>query len=172
MKLDSITIKDDEWYTPREAVEPIIKYLKPNSTIWCPFDKKESEFVKVFNENGFKVMYSHIDLGQDFFKMNFDLSSVDYIISNPPYSKKTEVLEHLYQLNKPFMMLIGCVGIFESQKRFEMFKQNGVEVLIFNKRVKFIKDDGNFTAPPFSSWYICKGIFKDKINFEYLGGKK
>lgn len=116
-------------------------------------------------------MYSHIDLGQDFFKMNFDLSSVDYIISNPPYSKKTEVLEHLYQLNKPFMMLIGCVGIFESQKRFEMFKQNGVEVLIFNKRVKFIKDDGNFTAP-FSSWYICKGIFKDKINFEYLGGKK
>lgn len=41
MQLDSITIKDDEWYTPREAVEPIIKYLKPNSTIWCPFDKRE-----------------------------------------------------------------------------------------------------------------------------------
>lgn len=69
------------------------------------------------------------------------------------------------------MMLIGAVGIFESQKRFEMFKR-GAEILIFNKRVKFIKDDGNFTAPPFSSWYICKGIFKEQINFEYLGGKK
>lgn len=117
MKLDSITRKDDEWYTPREAVEPIIKYLKPNSTIWCPFDKVDSEFVKVLSENGFKVIYSHIDLGQDFFKMNFDLSSVDYIISNPPYSKKTEVLEHLYKLNRPFYDVNwGCRNIWKSKK--------------------------------------------------------
>lgn len=33
------------------------------------------------------------------------------------------------------------------------------------------KDDGAFTSPPFSSWYICNGIFKDKINFEYLWSK-
>lgn len=27
----------DEYYTPAYAVYPILKYLKPNSTIWCPF---------------------------------------------------------------------------------------------------------------------------------------
>lgn len=31
-------IKQDEYYTPRILVEPILHYLKPNSYIWCPFD--------------------------------------------------------------------------------------------------------------------------------------
>jgi hypothetical protein len=30
----------DETYTPYYAVDPIIKYLKPNTTVWCPFDKE------------------------------------------------------------------------------------------------------------------------------------
>ena len=35
----------DEYYTPRILVEPILKYIKPNSVIWCPFDTQTSEFV-------------------------------------------------------------------------------------------------------------------------------
>lgn len=30
----------DEVYTPEYAVKPILKYIKPNQVIWCPFDKK------------------------------------------------------------------------------------------------------------------------------------
>ena len=30
--------KNDEYYTPAYAVYPIMKKLKPNSKIWCPFD--------------------------------------------------------------------------------------------------------------------------------------
>ena len=39
----------DEVYTARYAVIPIEKYLKPNSTIWCPFDMEDSEYVKYFD---------------------------------------------------------------------------------------------------------------------------
>ena len=50
----------DEYYTPRILVEPILKYIKPNSTIWCPFDTEDSEFVSCFRENGHKVICTHI----------------------------------------------------------------------------------------------------------------
>ena len=56
MKLDLITNKaekqgevnpNDEFYTPNYAIEPLLKYIKPNSVIWCPFDTEESNFVKM-----------------------------------------------------------------------------------------------------------------------------
>jgi hypothetical protein len=69
MKLDLITNKaklegdinpNDEFYTPNYAIEPLVKYLKPNSNIWCPFDTEESNFVKYLTNNGHDVEYSHI----------------------------------------------------------------------------------------------------------------
>jgi hypothetical protein len=60
----------DEQYTPRYGVEvliPHIQHLK-DKIIWCPFDKEDSQFVKVLTENGFKVVYSHLDYDQDFLK--------------------------------------------------------------------------------------------------------
>ena len=78
--------KNDEYYTPSYAVYPIIKYLKQGSTVWCPFDKEESNFVQVLTKEGFDVIYGHIETGQDFFKV--DIPKCDYIISNPPYSLK------------------------------------------------------------------------------------
>lgn len=58
--------KKDEYYTPAIMVYPIIGYLKEGSTIWCPFDTGKSEFVRVFIEKGFKVIYSHIWADQVF----------------------------------------------------------------------------------------------------------
>ena len=85
--------KQDEYYTPECAILPIIKFLKPGSTILCPFDTEDSNFVKVFKEQGFNVLHSHISEGKNFFKIRKIRTKVDYIISNPPYSKKTEVFE-------------------------------------------------------------------------------
>lgn len=63
--------KNDEYYTPIYAIYPIIKFLKPKSTIWCPFDTAESEFVKVFIKEGFSVKFGHINTGQDFLKKKY-----------------------------------------------------------------------------------------------------
>lgn len=56
--------KMDEYFTPSYAVYPIMKRLKPGTVIWCPFDTKASEYVKVFSRNGFHVIYGHIQTGQ------------------------------------------------------------------------------------------------------------
>ena len=43
------TGRNDEWKTPAYAVHPVIKYLKKDWVVWCPFDlESESEYVKVY----------------------------------------------------------------------------------------------------------------------------
>ena len=52
---------------------------------------------------------------------------------------KTQVFERLFELNKPCAMLFGVVGLFESQARFNMFKDNKFELMYFNKRVAYLR---------------------------------
>lgn len=161
----------DEFYTPRYAITPILKYLKPESTIWCPFDNEDSLFCKVFRDNGHSVKLSHIWDGKDFFSTQYDC---DYIISNPPYSIKAEVFERLFSLGVPFGMLVGVVGLFESQKRFDMFKGNDFEIMYFNRRVSYFEsyeDQKPSLNPPFSSVYLTSGILPQSIVFEEINKK-
>lgn len=100
-----------------------------------------------------------------------DVPKCDYIISNPPYSLKAEVLERLFSIGKPFAMLVGVVGLFESQKRFNMFKNNDFEIMYLNKRVSYFQDYKDQTPslnPPFSSVWLCSGILPKQIVFEEI----
>ena len=161
--------KNDEFYTPAYAIKPILKYIKPHSTIWCPFDTNDSLFVNEFTNAGHKVIATHINNGFDFFVMpNLDC---DYIISNPPYSLNTEVLNRLFQMNRPFAMLVGVVGLFESQKRFEMFKNHKFEIMYMNRRISYFKDYNEqkpSVNPPFQSVYICHNMLPKEIIFEEI----
>lgn len=161
---------NDEFYTPLYAVEPILKYLKPHSTIWCPFDTKKSNFYKLLKQNQHTVYCTHIDNEEDFFTTD-PIHGVDYIISNPPYSKKGEVLQRLFDLKIPFAMLVGVVGLFESQKRFQMFKNNSFEILYLDKRISYFKcyeEQKPSLNPPFSSVYVCSGILPSQICFNQV----
>jgi len=161
---------NDEFYTPEYAIEPLLKYIKPNSKIWCPFDTDQSNFVKIFKKENHIVYLSHIELGKDFFETE-PPQNINYIISNPPYSKKTEVFARLFELGIPFAMLVGVVGLFESAKRFNMFKNNNFEEMYFNKRIAYFRDYNEQKPslnPPFSSVYICKDILPKQIVFENI----
>jgi len=168
MKLDLITKKQDEFYTPEYAIEPLLKYVNSNLAVWCPFDTNESNFVKMLKNNGNAVKNTHISNGDDFFNIDIDC---DVIISNPPYSLKGEVFDRLFKLNKKFAMLVGVVGLFESEKRFSMFEANDFEILYFNKRVAYFKDyteQKPSLNPPFSSVYICRGLLPKQICFDRI----
>lgn len=172
MKMDIIAgSKNDEFYTPKYAILPLLKYIKPKSTIWCPFDTQQSNFVKILEEEGHTVIPTHISIGLDFFDVLNEPNNYDYIISNPPYSMKNEVFERLFELGKPFAMLVGVVGIFESKKRFEMFKNNEFEIMYFNKRISYFKnfdDQKPSLNPPFSSVYITNKMLPHQIVFEEI----
>ena len=170
MKMDVVAGSgNNEYYTPPYAIKPIAKYLKPNSTIWCPFDTEESNYVKLLREAGHDVIATHIDSGGDFFAIK--PPKCDYIISNPPFSLKQQVFQRLFEIKTPFAMLVGVVGLFESQARFEMFRDNEFELMYFNKRISFFKDYADQKPsfnPPFSSVYVCPHVLPEHIVFEEI----
>lgn len=162
--------ESDEYFTPDYAVYPILKYLNSfyikNPIIWCPFDKETSQYVKIFKEAGYKVIYSHIDDGKNFFE--YEPNHYDIIISNPPFSFKDEVLKRLYVLNKPYAILLPLPSL-QGQKRFKYLKDT--QALIFDKRINFWKNEKQteiIKGVSFASIYVCKDFLTKDLIFETL----
>lgn len=156
-----------ECYTPYYAVEPLLKYIDKDKIIWCPFDEEWSAFYNLFKENGYKVIRSHLNEGKDFF--TYEPDNYDVIISNPPYSIKDKILERLYELNKPFAMLLPLPTL-QGKKRYECFK-NGCQALVFDDRIGYheLSHMGTYNkANHFASIYICKDILPRDLVFEKL----
>lgn len=68
-------------------------------------------------------------------------------------------------------MLVGVVGLFESKKRFEMFKNNLFEIMYMSKRIAYFKDfkeQKPSLNPPFSSVYVCQNILPKQVVFEEI----
>lgn len=164
---------NDEFYTPGYAVRPLFRYIPIQTVIWCPFDTEDSHFVQMFRARGNKVIATHLKDGKDFFTYT-PTEHYDCIVSNPPYSLKNEVFERLFALKSKFAMLVGVVGLFESQCRFNMFRDNEFEIMYLNKRIAFFKNFDEQTPsinPPFSSVYIAHGVFPNRIVFEKIDKK-
>jgi len=168
------TKESDECLTPEYAVIPLIKHLRRKGyrKIWCPFDKDDSFFVRVLKAEGFTVINTHYDPlkeeGKDFFNNNYN--HIDCIVSNPPFSIKDAVLEHLYNIDKPFAVLLPQNAL-QSIKRVKMFIDNGLEYLGFNRRICFYIN-GNMeewaSGNHFASGYFCKDVLPSKMVLEEL----
>lgn len=99
----------------------------------------------------------------DFF--NLEKPDVDFIISNPPFSKRDKVLEKLYEWDIPFAMIFSANGLFDGKIRFNLVKKYGAEVIYMYPRVKFIEEDGDRQSPPFQSVYWCYKMLPEKMIF-------
>ena len=137
----------DEYYTPKYAVNIITEYIKKDDIVWCPFDKKESNFVKIIEKTN-KVYYTHIDTGDDFLLYEPDFE-FDVIISNPPFSIKNEVLKKCYDYNKKFCLMLPFT-MFNSIKTVSMLK-NDIQFLITDRRISY-----NGERPNFTTWFVCR----------------
>lgn len=162
------TASGDEVFTPFYAVEPLLKYIPKNKTIWMPFDEEWSAFYQLFTENGYKVIRSSLEEGQDFFEHQPE-EDYDIIISNPPFSKKDKVLKRLDEIGKPFAVLLP-IATLQGQSRYKVFK-NGIQLLAFDKRVDY-HTNFNFQAYKrgnhFASGYFCRNILPKDLIIEEL----
>lgn len=157
--------KNDENKTPVYAVMPIIEYLPKNKIIWCPFDKENSEFVKILREKGFKIIFSHIDLGQDFYK--YEPKKWDIIVSNPPFTKKRHIFERALSFGKPFALIMTNVWLNDSAPK-QLFKDKDLQLLMFDKRINFNKGKKMIT---FSSSYYCYNLLPKQIIMKQIQTK-
>ena len=166
----------DEVYTPAYAIQPLVKYIKDymernnkqELTIWCPFDLSFSKYVEIFTKiPNVKVIYTHIDNDENFFYYEPE-EDYDVIISNPPFSCKDDVLKRLFELNKPYAMLLP-VPTLQGQARFPYMKD--IQYLGFDKRINYYKDISMTKTQDgvsFGSCYICKNFLPKDLIIEEL----
>lgn len=151
--------KNDELYSPEEAIKPILKYLDKNKIYWECTDFGGSNITKVLRENGFKVINTckaEIDFLKD------DPLECDVIITNPPYSIKNEFIKRCYELNKPFLLLLPLTAL-EGKERNKLYKKYGLEIIVLDKRINFMKNKNNVW---FNTSWFCRGIADKQLNFE------
>ena len=164
------TASGDEMYTPFYACAPLVKHLKNSNykNIWCPFDEEWSAYVQTFREEEFNVIRSSLSDGKDFFQYEPD-EPYDVIISNPPFSRKDEVLCRLDELGKPFVILLPLNSL-QGKSRFSVFK-NGIQLLSFDQRIGF-HTQKSMASPvegsPFASAYFCRDFLPRDLIVETL----
>ena len=160
-------VKNDELYTPINAIIPLLKYLPidKNITIWECTDYGDSNITKVLKTCGYNVITTHInnfDFLKDEPKFDFDM-----IITNPPYSLKDEFLKRCYYFNKPFCMLLPLTTL-EGVERHKMFKWYGIELMVFDKRINFLT---NKKSCWFNTSWFCWKVLPSTLIFEKLERK-
>lgn len=158
--------KNDSYLTQSYCVQPIVKYINNDNIIWCPFDKDDSNFVTTFKDKGFTVINSHIDYGQDFF--NYEPAKWDVIVSNPPFTGKRQIFERALSFDKPFALIMTNTWLNDAAPK-QIFKHKDLQLLMFDKRMKFINDKGIIQNKiPFSSSYYCYKLLPKQIIMESL----
>lgn len=156
----------DEQYTPEYGVRvllPHIQHLK-EKIIWCPFDKEDSQFVKILTEQGFKVIYSHIEDGKDF--LTYEPEQWDIIISNPPYKNKRVYWERALDLKKPFALLLPLNILSDSIINTTMReREREIQLLIPSRRMRFYNNKTGAVGnqPTFKAAYFGVNIFLQQI---------
>tara|TARA_R110000772_G_scaffold55716_2_gene127114 strand:- start:149 stop:646 length:498 start_codon:yes stop_codon:yes gene_type:complete len=142
--------KHDDYMTPKSAWENIQQFIPKDKVIWEAFygDGKSGKYL---TDLGFDVIHGNIDF--------FEENRGDIIISNPPFSKSKEVMDRMFELDKPFIIIFPSQKINTSYMR--KWKDRNLQIIIPRKRIHFLKlVDGkpvegwkNQTA--FDCFYYC-----------------
>jgi hypothetical protein len=155
---------NDECFTPAYGVTPILKYIPKKTIVWCPFDTEGSEFVKQISQQN-KVVFSHIEKGQDFF--NYEPKQWDVIVSNPPFSNKRKYFERALSFNKPFALIMTNTWLNDAAPK-QLFKHKDLQLLMFDKRMRFKNNDVVNHKITFSSSYYCWNFLPKQVIMEEL----
>lgn len=158
--------KNDECMTLDYAVKPILKYIQKEHVVWCPFDTENSQFVKLIKQNGNKVISSHITEGKDFYTYE-PSEHWDCIISNPPFTNKRKIFERALSFNKPFALIMSNTWLNDSAPK-QLFKDKDLQLLMFDKRMKFLNNREIQNKITFSSSYYCYNFLPKQIIMEEL----
>jgi hypothetical protein len=122
----------DECYTPVSQVSSLLPYLDKNKTYYEATSGLSSNILEGFKSSGYNMVGSD---GKNFFDCTTD-DVYDGIVTNPPYSKKDEFIEHCYALEKPFALLLP-VASFQGGRRGRMFMKHGMSAIVYINRVDF-----------------------------------
>tara|TARA_A100000171_G_C2104396_1_gene131490 strand:- start:542 stop:1021 length:480 start_codon:yes stop_codon:yes gene_type:complete len=138
---------DDEYMTPISVWENIKEHIPNDKIIWEAFygDGNSGNNLK---QLGFDVIHKPVDF--------FENDLGDVIVSNPPFSLSKEILNRLYELDKPFILILPSSKI--NTQFFRKWKDKGIQIIIPKKRIQFIKNGIQTKGCAFDCFYYCYKI--------------
>ena len=154
----------DDFQTPAIALNPLLPYLRKDWVIWeCAWG--EGLLAQHLKQRNFRVVG---DKDIDFLNERDTPLNWDCAVTNPPYSLKEEFLERVYKLEKPFAFLMPLTSL-EGKKRGELYRKFGIQLIIPNKRINFIKSDSKGSGSWFQTAWFCHKLNLPKdLNFVKL----
>lgn len=156
--------------TPIWALEPLLPFIPSEWTIWEPA-AGEGNLVKGMRDYGLHVISTDISRGDDFFSLTPPRTPKSrYLysatITNPPYDEKDRWIGHCYYLGKPFALLLPFAAL-ETHFRQAMYRESGLQIIFFDKRVNFKVPSGK-NSPWFPvAWFTWQfNLPKDMMFME------
>lgn len=157
-----INADSNNYQTPGWVVDSLIPYLKKKWMIWeCTAG--DGNLANRLKQKGFMVIESDIRprdksvIYYDFIGNTKFLLDLDCVITNPPFFFKNEFLEKCYELKKPFALLLPLTAL-ESERRQSLYREHGLEIILFNKRINFILPDLDKKSCWFSTAWFTYGL--------------
>jgi hypothetical protein len=161
---------DEDYVTPTGAVAVLqahILWLGCKRVIWEPCDQAgTSNITKEFTRAGHTVIATGIP-EVDFLQQRKAPKGTGCIITNPPYSRKDEFLEHCFQLGVPFCLLLPLTSL-EGVRRGDLFRKHGIQVLILNRRVQFMAGKSVYFNTSWFCWSPKSALLAHDLLFAEL----
>ena len=129
-----------------------IKYMVPEGkVIFDPFyfDGTSAKYIKECFKPA-RIIHEN----KDYLSGKFKLPKFDIIVTNPPFTKKYEVLKWLIESKKPFICLFP-MQIISTQKFTELTKDDRLHIIVRSGRMRF---ERHGTLLPSSAHYPCVWI--------------
>jgi hypothetical protein len=144
------TATHDNYNTSKSAYEMLKQYIPDDTTLYDPFynDGKAFDYMtETFSNN----IIIHED--KDAFSW---FPECDIVVTNPPFSRKYEVLEWLVKHEKPFFCLLPLYTI-STIKYSKITNFKDFQYIVSCGRIKY-EADGIKTGACFESVWICHKI--------------
>ena len=151
----------DDYQTPPGTVLPLLPYL-PAGTIWeCACGK--GYLVEGLRQAGRRVIATDKKDGKNF--LTWQPPDWHCLVTNPPFSLKNEFLARAYDLGKPFAFLLPLTAL-ESPSRQSLFRRNGIQVMVLDKRINFENPNQTASHPWFPvAWFCWRLDLPEQLTF-------
>ena len=150
------SIHGDEYYTRQVDAEIIADHLiQIPLKVWLPFNDTNSVWVSALKERGFDVVATD----GDFFTTD-PPDGVQCIISNPPFSKKREIMERIKELNLRFALILPFQWLNDG-----IPLEYGHQVMFFRQRMYFNTPQGCLNKPRANCFVLSDGLLRNDLTF-------
>ena len=156
------TKREDCVMTPQELADTLVRHFKPTGIILEPC-KGTGNFIKAIEGYGqnVSILWCEITEGRDFFDFK---DKVDWIITNPPYSKMRKFIQHSMEVADNIVFLTTINHLWLKARIRDIKNANfGIkEIIIFDTPKNFPQSGFQIGAV-----YLKKDYTGD-IRFEML----